>query len=71
MFGQLVQENFILPYNSTHHQLPLTLLKAWILFIDHEQLAFTLHDLAINTTFFNRSSNFHKNVFSIGPISYY
>jgi hypothetical protein len=33
--------------------LPLLLLKAWILFVDNVQAAFSPYDLAINTAFFN------------------
>jgi hypothetical protein len=44
-------------------RLSLTLLKAGILFVDNEQLSFPLHDLAINTSFFNGSSDFHNNSF--------
>ena len=39
--------------------LSLSLLEAGILFVDHIQLAFSAHDLAINTAFFNGCSNFH------------
>jgi hypothetical protein len=41
-------------------RLSLTLLKARILFVDYKQLSFPLHDLAINTSFFNGSSDFHN-----------
>gem|GEM_PF-3062845 len=40
-------------------ELPLLLLKAWVLFVDHVQPAFPSHDLAISAAFFNRCSYFH------------
>jgi hypothetical protein len=40
-------------------RLSLTLLEAGILFVDHKQLALSLHDLAINAAFFDGCSYFH------------
>jgi hypothetical protein len=39
--------------------LPLPLLEARVLFVDHIQLAFPAHDLAINATLFNGCSDSH------------
>lgn len=47
--------------------LSLALLEAGVLLVDHEQFSFPLHDLAINTAFFNGSSNFHCLVFYLVP----
>ena len=56
-------------FKLPHYQiaLPLALLEAGILFVDHEQFSFTLHDLTINAAFFNGSSNFHCLFFYLVP----
>lgn len=40
-------------------ELPLTLLEARVLLVNHKQFSFPLHNLAINAALFNGSSNFH------------
>jgi hypothetical protein len=49
--------------------LSLALFEAGILLVDDKQLAFSLHDLAINAAFFNGSSNFHCLFFYLVPAS--
>jgi hypothetical protein len=39
--------------------LTLALLKPWVLFVDHIQLAFSANDLAVNATLFDGCSYFH------------
>ena len=39
--------------------LPLPLLETGVLFVDHVQLSFPAHDLAIHAPFFDRCSYFH------------
>jgi len=41
------------PSKITNQILPLSLLKAGILFVDHIQPSFPSHDLAIHTSFLN------------------
>ena len=69
----------IFKFSNCHiFKLPLTLLEAWVLFVDHKQLALSLHDLAINTAFFNGSPDFHLlyfilfllSAFSIQPLAF-
>ena len=40
-------------------QLTLTLLEAGILFVNHVELAFATHNLAVYTSFFDRCPYFH------------
>ena len=51
--------------DSGQEELPLSLLVTWILFVNHVQPAFSPNDLAINTAFFDRCTNFHDAILFI------